>query len=74
MKDTGNNGDKPASVLTINVGSSSIRFAFFTGGTLERGLSGHVERIGLPGTVLKFQRRGGRNPSPKLSRRTRRRG
>ena len=43
-----------ARVLTINVGSSSIRFAFFTDGTPpSRGLSGQVERIGLPGTVLK---------------------
>ena len=43
-----------ARVLTINVGSSSIRFAFFSGGTPPvRGLSGQVERIGLPGTVLK---------------------
>ena len=42
--------------MTINVGSSSIRFAFFTGGTLpERLLSGHVDRIGLPGTALDFK-------------------
>ena len=51
----GNAGEK-AQVLTINVGSSSIRFAFFTGGMApERVLSGQVERIGLPGTALSFK-------------------
>jgi acetate kinase len=48
--------DTAASVLTINVGSSSIRFAFFTGGAApKRVQSGQVERIGLPGTSLSFQ-------------------
>jgi acetate kinase len=48
--------DKAASVLTINVGSSSIRFAFFAGGIVpKRELSGQVERIGLPGTSLNFR-------------------
>lgn len=43
-------------VLTINVGSSSIKFAFFSGRTSpERMLSGQVERIGSPGTVLCFK-------------------
>lgn len=43
-----------ARVLTINVGSSSIRFAFFTSGAPpERILSGQVERVGLPGTSLR---------------------
>ena len=40
-------------VLTINGGSSSVKFALF--GLTEppvRMLSGEVERIGLPGTVL----------------------
>jgi acetate kinase len=51
--DPENNVDESARVLTVNVGSSSIRFAFFTGGNPpERTLSGQVERIGLPGTVL----------------------
>ena len=53
-----------AHVLTINVGSSSIRFAFFTAGSLpERVLSGHVERIGLPGTLLNFKDAGGKSQS-----------
>jgi acetate kinase len=41
------------SVLTSNGGSSSVKFALF--GLTEpphRMLSGEVERIGLPGTVL----------------------
>lgn len=43
----------PHSVLTINGGSSSIRFALFqVGDTLERGLHGKVERIGASGTML----------------------
>ena len=42
-------------ILTINGGSSSIRFAFYHGGEpLERGLCGKVERIGLSGTKLTF--------------------
>ena len=45
--------DERGRVLTVNVGSSSIRFAFFTGGNPpERTLSGQVERVGLPGTSL----------------------
>lgn len=48
--------DTKASALTINVGSSSIRFAFFTAGASpERTLAGQVERVGLPGTVLHFR-------------------
>jgi acetate kinase len=40
-------------VLTINAGSSSIKFARFTiHEPLDRTLSGKVERIGLPGTEL----------------------
>ncbi len=43
------------SVLTINGGSSSIKFALYqTGETLERRLSGKVDRIGLGGTNLTF--------------------
>jgi acetate kinase len=44
-------------VLTINGGSSSIRFALFeTAGAPQRLLGGKVDRIGLPGTVLTFHR------------------
>jgi acetate kinase len=48
---------KPAksSVLAINGGSSSIRFALYqTGEPLERRLYGKVDRIGLGGTNLTF--------------------
>ena len=48
--------DELARVLTVNVGSSSIRFAFFTSGTPpKRTLSGQVERVGLPGTSLRWK-------------------
>ncbi len=64
MIDGKNNEGKAARVLTINVGSSSIRFAFFTAGSSpERVLSGHVERIGLPGTVLSFTDAAGKSES-----------
>ncbi|MBC7891058.1 MAG: acetate/propionate family kinase, partial [Sphingobacteriaceae bacterium] len=40
-------------ILTLNGGSSSIRFALYEGGeSPKRGLYGHLDRIGLPGTVL----------------------
>ena len=43
----------PTSVLTINGGSSSIKFVLYqTGEPLERRLSGKVDRIGLSGTNL----------------------
>lgn len=44
-----------SSILTINGGSSSIKFAFFLAGDpLKRGLHGTVDRIGLSGTQLTF--------------------
>lgn len=40
-------------ILTLNGGSSSIRFALYQiDGLLKRCLYGKVDRIGLPGTVL----------------------
>ena len=40
--------DKPR-ILTINGGSSSIKFAMFEmGGSLRRILDGAIDRIGLP--------------------------
>ena len=48
---------KPAdtSVLTINGGSSSIKFALYrTDGPPVRSMYGKVDRIGLPGTNLTF--------------------
>jgi acetate kinase len=44
-----------ARVLTINGGSSSIKFALYqTGVPLKQGLHGKVDRIGLSGTNLTF--------------------
>lgn len=46
----------PSSVLTINGGSSSIRFAVYEHGeTLRRRLDGKVDRAGLSGTKLTFK-------------------
>jgi len=48
---------KPANprILTINGGSSSIKFALYqAGGPLERELYGKIDRIGLSGTNLTF--------------------
>ena len=43
-------------ILTINGGSSSIKFAIFEAGqTLERTVSGAIERIGLPDAVLRIK-------------------
>ena len=43
-------------ILTINGGSSSIKFALFeTGGALPRILQGAIERIGLPDAVLRVK-------------------
>ena len=43
-------------ILTLNGGSSSIRFALYkVGEPLARGLSGKVDRIGLSGTNLRMQ-------------------
>jgi acetate kinase len=45
----------PTSVLAINGGSSSIKFALYQAGEpLEKKLSGKVDRIGLSGTNLTF--------------------
>src|ERR1035438_5747293 len=42
-------------ILTINGGSSSIKFALYqAGGPLKRRLQGKVDRIGLSGTNLTF--------------------
>jgi acetate kinase len=53
-------------VLTINGGSSSIKFALFEAGqSLQRILKGSLERIGLPQSKLQVQ---GRAPSDSFSR------
>ena len=47
-------------LLTINAGSSSIRFAFYAEGTpLRRVLGGIVDRVGLAGTTLTCSDPGG---------------
>ncbi len=52
-----------ASVLVINGGSSSIKFAFFESGEPpRRSLRGRMERIGLPDTRLSFQAADGQAP------------
>ncbi len=44
-----------SSILTINGGSSSIKFALYQDGEpLERGLYGKIDRIGLSGTNLRL--------------------
>jgi acetate kinase len=59
---------KPANarILTINGGSSSIKFALFkTGDSLRRILEGGIERIGLPEATLRVK---GVNPRDNFSR------
>ena len=59
---------KPANprILTINGGSSSIKFALFeAGGPLRRILEGGMERIGLPEAILQVK---GSNPADNFSR------
>ena len=46
--------DPAGSILTINGGSSSIRFAQYEVGSLRRLLTGKVDRIGLSGTTFSF--------------------
>ena len=59
---------KPANprILTINGGSSSIKFALFEAGDpLRRILEGRIERIGLPEATLRVK---GLNPADNFSR------
>ena len=42
-----------SAILTINGGSSSVKFALFSNtGSLKRELTGSIQRIGLPGAQL----------------------
>lgn len=51
----GESSHAPLSLLTINGGSSSIKFALYrVGGPLERGLFGKFDRIGTSGTNLTY--------------------
>jgi acetate kinase len=53
-------------VLTINGGSSSIKFALFeVGDSLRRVLEGGIERIGQPEATLRVK---GLNPADNFSR------
>jgi len=53
-------------ILTINAGSSSIKFALFeAGGALRRNLGGELERIGTPQARLRVK---GTQPSDNFSR------
>ncbi|HXR19311.1 MAG TPA: acetate/propionate family kinase [Steroidobacteraceae bacterium] len=53
-------------ILTINAGSSSIKFAWFEAGdAMRRILKGAIERIGLPDATLRVE---GREPADTLSR------
>jgi acetate kinase len=52
-------------ILTINGGSSSIKFALFEGDSLQRNLEGGIERIGLPDSVLRVK---GVDPADNFSR------
>jgi len=56
------------SVLTINGGSSSIKFALYQAGVpLKRGLSGKVDRIGVSGTNLTFKNPDGNEQKSDIS-------
>ncbi|MGA9291533.1 MAG: acetate/propionate family kinase [Ignavibacteriaceae bacterium] len=48
-------------ILTINGGSSSIKFALYQPGkSLKKSLNGSVDRVGLPGTNLNFSESDGK--------------
>ncbi len=73
--------DRPAAraerscFLTINGGSSSLKFALFTAADPpERLLAGRIERIGLPGPRLTVSEAGGRTESHRVERAGSRRG
>ena len=54
------------SVLTLNAGSSSIRFAVYEAGRIPRRLyGGKIDRIGLPGTILTVDPSSGRPQTPR---------
>ena len=47
------------SVLVLNSGSSSVKFAVIAAGTGERVLGGLADEVGTPEAVLRIQRPGG---------------
>jgi acetate kinase len=48
-------GERPEKILVINVGSSSLKYAFYDTANESRHAKGLVERIGLDGTRLKHR-------------------
>jgi acetate kinase len=55
---------KTSQILTINGGSSSIKFALYQASEpLQRGRYGKIDRIGLPGTNLVFHDADGKPPA-----------
>jgi acetate kinase len=55
MKNQSSSKPTDNSILTINGGSSSIKFALYKSGEhLEQSFHGSIDRIGLPGTNLTF--------------------
>ena len=66
MNKQSNQQQGPPLILTINGGSSSIKFALFEAGeSLKRILEGTIERIGLPDASLRVK---GLNPADSFSR------
>jgi acetate kinase len=56
---------KTSYILTLNGGSSSLKFALFQSNkTLERVLAGKFDRIGQPDAQLKITKQGGADPAP----------
>jgi len=57
-----------SSILTINGGSSSLRFAIYEPGEpSQKSLSGTVDRIGLSGTTLMFDTADGKHSTLTLT-------
>src|SRR5207248_5289396 len=52
------------SVLVLNSGSSSVKFALFAAGTGERMLSGLADEVGTADAVLRIRRPGGDATEP----------
>ena len=52
------------SVLVLNSGSSSVKFALIAAGTGERVLGGLADEVGTPEAVLRIQRPGGDASEP----------
>ena len=51
----------PTSVLTINAGSSSIKFAVYGASPMRPLLAGHVDQLGAPASTLSWRAAPGRS-------------